>query len=470
MSDPSGGTSRVTLTGGYNVPATGAPSPEVRTLPLPDRLFIPLESCRFAFGELRVEEGQRVERGQVLAVDTGHYSVPVLAPCASTVRLSEAEGHIVLDELEAPAETPPEESSAPACVSELPQGFSVASLVDMGVWQFLSDVRTGAPVDPSVSPSAVMVSVPSFEPFLAGGEAQLPGNSEAFARALSLLHLVFPGAAVCAVVPDTDNTLADEAKKAAEKCGCARVLTVPLRYPFDHPALLARLTGLAGEPDAHLWAITLEGMLALDGAITHSRPWTERVISLAGPAVAEPVHFRAVPGYPIEAILKGRLCREPARVVEGGILTGRTLPEGKLGLGAECTGLTVLGESTVRTFMAFARPGVSKRSYNRSFVGTYRPEMGVRFSTALGGELRPCISCGQCVDVCPSRIMPNIIHKTLYAHDIERAIDLRVDLCIECGLCSYVCPSKIDLRQQFIDAKAQIQADLESALAMEVEA
>jgi len=94
----------------------------------------------------------------------------------------------------------------------------------------------------------------------------------------------------------------------------------------------------------------------------------------------------------------------------------------------------------------------------------------VRFRTGLSGELRPCVSCGQCVDVCPARIMPNVLHKAIYAKDLERVIDLRADLCIECGLCSYVCPSKIDLRQQFIDAKAEIQADIEAAVALEVKA
>jgi Na+-transporting NADH:ubiquinone oxidoreductase subunit A len=470
VTDPSGDTSKVALAGGYNIPVTGAPSPDVVTLPFPDKLFIPLEGRRLEFGELRVEEGERVKRGQVLAVAPGHYSIPLLAPYAGTMRLGEAEGHVVLDELESPAQEPDTGSQAPACAGGLPPGFSVATLVEMGVWQFLSDVRAGTPVDPAVSPDAVIVPFVRLEPFVAGGEALLSGNLDELARGLSLLHAIFPDCAVCAVVPDTDDPIAVEAREAASKCGCARVLTVPLRYPFDHPALLARLTGLAGEPHAQLWAMSMEGLLALDAAVTRSMPCTLRTISLAGPAVADPVHFRVAPGYPIDSILDGRLCREPARVVEGGLLTGRTLPEGRLGLGADCTGLTVLGELTRRTFMAFARPGVSRRSYNRSFVGTYRPEMGVRFKTGLSGELRPCVACGQCADVCPARILPQVLHKAIYAGDLERAIDLRVDLCIECGLCSYLCPSKIDLRQQFVDVKAEIQADFEEAMALEVEA
>ncbi len=64
--------------------------------------------------------------------------------------------------------------------------------------------------------------------------------------------------------------------------------------------------------------------------------------------------------------------------------------------------------------------------------------------------------------------MPNVLHKYIYAKDIESTIDTRVDLCFECGLCSYICPSQIDLRQQFIDAKKAIREELE-ALIEEVE-
>ncbi len=84
------------------------------------------------------------------------------------------------------------------------------------------------------------------------------------------------------------------------------------------------------------------------------------------------------------------------------------------------------------------------------------PEVSV-----LHGEGRPCISCNYCEEVCPAGIMPHLIHKHLYADDIEEADATRVDLCVECGLCSYVCPSKIDLMNQFVEAKKVISAEQE---------
>ena len=85
------------------------------------------------------------------------------------------------------------------------------------------------------------------------------------------------------------------------------------------------------------------------------------------------------------------------------------------------------------------------------------------------GELRPCIACGQCVDLCPAGIMPSFIHKYIYEDDLDRVHYMRIELWVECGICSYVCPSKIDLRQQIIDTKRAIQEELE-AVVQEAEA
>jgi Na+-translocating ferredoxin:NAD+ oxidoreductase RnfC subunit len=88
-----------------------------------------------------------------------------------------------------------------------------------------------------------------------------------------------------------------------------------------------------------------------------------------------------------------------------------------------------------------------------------------RLTTAMRGELRPCVSCNFCEEVCPAGISPHLIHKFLYRDLIEEAAYARVDLCVECGLCSYVCPSKLDLRAQFTEARKQVEQDRQEALA-----
>jgi Na+-translocating ferredoxin:NAD+ oxidoreductase RnfC subunit len=93
----------------------------------------------------------------------------------------------------------------------------------------------------------------------------------------------------------------------------------------------------------------------------------------------------------------------------------------------------------------------------------------MRYKAGLSGEVRPCIACGQCADVCPAEILPQMIHRHLYADRLEEAQRIRVDLCVGCGLCSFVCPSKIDLRTELLDAKRVLREE-EEALRAEAEA
>jgi Na+-transporting NADH:ubiquinone oxidoreductase subunit A len=148
-------------------------------------------------------------------------------------------------------------------------------------------------------------------------------------------------------------------------------------------------------------------------------------------------------------------------VINGGILTGNILPAETLGVDTECRGITILREQEEREFLGFIRPGWGRHCYANCFLSSLRKKFGEQLNTGIRGELRPCISCNYCEEVCPAGIMPYLIHKYLYADLIEEAEQARVDLCLECGLCSYVCPSKIDLRKQLIDAKALIEKEKE---------
>ncbi|MGD8210713.1 MAG: 4Fe-4S dicluster domain-containing protein [Desulfobacterales bacterium] len=70
----------------------------------------------------------------------------------------------------------------------------------------------------------------------------------------------------------------------------------------------------------------------------------------------------------------------------------------------------------------------------------------------------PCINCGDCVRVCPTRIQVHMLVRFLEAGQYEEAAD-NYDLhsCIECGLCSFVCVSKIPIFQYIRLAKYELE-------------
>ena len=450
--------------GGYNILLEGRPSDEVQVLPEPTTLYLPLRSRRFAFSNVLAGQGQRVGAGQVLANDPDSYSVPLLAPRAGTVRLGAVEDHIVLEDVERSAEEPyrPREDAEHIPGGAAPADATRHKLLDLGAWQFFSDAFTGSPADPSATPSAVIVSTMHLEPYVARGDVQVCKRLGALTRGLEHLQTLLEYQPIYLVLPDVESALARKVHDTIRGYAFVKLVQVPLRYPFDHFALLGRRLGLKRDADNPVWALPTAGVLALDRALTASLPCTARIVSLGGPGVNEPMHLKAIPGYPLKDILDGRTIAEPARIISGGLLTGRAIPEGQAGLDAECSGLTVVPEHTRRELFAWTRPGLDRRSYSRCFLSSLRRGFAERLNTALRGERRACIACGQCVTICPAGIMPSAIHKYFYGDQLEQVQRMRVDLCVECGLCSYVCPSKIDLCRELIDAKQAVREELEA--------
>ncbi|MBC8874224.1 MAG: hypothetical protein H8E44_32695 [Planctomycetes bacterium] len=450
--------------GGYNVNLIGAPAGGVEKLAPPEKLCIPLSSRKLNFSELRVADGDSVDSGQAMAVDPEAFSVPLLAPCGGTVHLAQLDGHIVIDNLNCPPD-PTHDPDVPAHVPYDPghAAEKCRKLVELGAWQFVSNARTQRIADPQSTPTAVIVSTVHLEPFVARGSAICAGNLNELVRGLEHLQSLLEYQAIHLVLPNVELELARSIQEIIRGHAWLKLSEVPLqmRYPFDNQTLLARHLGLFTEGDETVWFLPAEGVIAFDSTLTYSRPCTSRIISLAGPAVKEPMHLEVQVGYPIDKIVAGRLTRdENVRVVNGGILTGVEITDRQAGIDTECSGLTVLEEPAVREMFGWLRPGGDRRSYSKCFTSTLKKAFAEKLSTSLRGEGRPCVACGQCVTVCPAGIMPNAIHKYLFSDELEQAQRLRTDLCVECGLCSYICPSKLDLYDELVHAKVRIAEEL----------
>lgn len=59
----------------------------------------------------------------------------------------------------------------------------------------------------------------------------------------------------------------------------------------------------------------------------------------------------------------------------------------------------------------------------------------------------PCINCGLCLEVCPSRVAPTILADLADRGDNAEFVKKGGMECCECGCCSYICPAKRNLTQ-----------------------
>jgi electron transport complex protein RnfC len=69
----------------------------------------------------------------------------------------------------------------------------------------------------------------------------------------------------------------------------------------------------------------------------------------------------------------------------------------------------------------------------------------------------PCINCGECVRVCPARLLPQQLHWQLRNQLWQDAAIDGLGDCIECGCCDFVCPSHIPLTDRFRGGKLDLK-------------
>lgn len=69
----------------------------------------------------------------------------------------------------------------------------------------------------------------------------------------------------------------------------------------------------------------------------------------------------------------------------------------------------------------------------------------------------PCISCGECVRVCPVKIQVNLLGRFAEYAMYEDAEEYDLHSCIECGLCAYVCTARRPLLQYIKLAKHELE-------------
>jgi electron transport complex protein RnfC len=77
---------------------------------------------------------------------------------------------------------------------------------------------------------------------------------------------------------------------------------------------------------------------------------------------------------------------------------------------------------------------------------------------AAGFENRPCISCGLCAMVCPTRLVPGLLSRYCEFRQFEQAEAAHLFSCVECGCCAYVCPAGRSMVQFMILGKTEIAA------------
>ena len=170
---------------------------------------------------------------------------------------------------------------------------------------------------------------------------------------------------------------------------------------------------------------------AIYQACYEGRPLLDRIVSVAGSALAGPVNALTRIGTPLGYLAEqcGGFVKTPKKIVIGGPMMG-----------------------------------ICATSFD---APTIKGTSGVLFFTEEEDrhEDNPqCIRCGKCISVCPMNLEPIFMYMYYSKGDLDSLAKYHVGDCFECGSCAYNCPARLPLTHAFKTAKLMLQTRMEKEM------
>jgi electron transport complex protein RnfC len=283
---------------------------------------------------------------------------------------------------------------------------------------------------------------------------------ETFAEGLGMLVRALPRCRLHLVLGQGQGALRGRIESAIQGLGREPAIhTASPKYPQADPRILIP-TILGREASPGTLVVNVQNVFHIRDAVVQGKPLIERIVALGGTGFTRRPHLRLRIGTPIGVALAGYLRKDrESRLVRNSLIVGSPYGAPAVPVDASASVLLAVPENREGGLLSFAIPGFASDSYAVAFAANLLP-LAKRADTNLHGEHRACISCGFCEEVCPARILPNILHRYVQKNVIdETLVRFQIFRCIDCNLCSYVCTSKIPLARLMADGKERLRKE-----------
>ncbi|WP_232507737.1 electron transport complex subunit RsxC [Ghiorsea bivora] len=427
------------------------------TCPLPKQIILPMKQHIGDACEPLVKVGDHVLRGQQIAKSQGYLSVPVHASTSGTV--TKIEDHVIAHPsglglpcifIEPDGKDEVDESLYPlpnyrsADPIELRERIRSAGLAGLGGAAFPTFIKLV--LDQQNKIETVVLNGIECEPWLTNDHQLMLEKAHEIVTGMDILmHMVGSQQGIIAIEDNKMDTV-EVMQKTLVDMGLdasVRIEVLPTKYPQGgEKQLIQVLTGKevpAGRLPIQVGVLSqnVGTSKAIYDAVCLGEALTERMMTVSGDALPNPTNMRVRLGTPVAWLLEqcGLDDTDGIKVIHGGPMMGDILTD-------------------MRIPVVKASNGI----------------LAMRISTLMQAHHQedPCIRCGDCGDVCPAGLMPNLLAVHCKEEQFERAEDYNLFDCIECGACSYVCPSHIPLVHYFRFGKGKVaQIRREKAFAEE---
>ncbi len=476
-----------TFSGGYSFcKLQGTPRADIQNIPIPHQITIPLKQ---GFGESVlpiVKIGEHVVAGQVIGQNNAAISTPVIASANGVVQSICEVPHLGKNIQAIVIETDRSENYQSIAESNKNwQSLSIETIADILHKSGVAGLgATGLPTFAQTSTISakdvkyLVIAALSTYPMALPTIASCDNRLEDAAQGIAILRKLYQNPPTFVGFSKNENEVGKTLRsvlntknsdnQCCSHCNCDAQNNIVIRdlkskYPQEMPEIITETLTKCKVPDGKMpdaigaVVLDLADALAVYDAVALGKPLLQKVVSLSGTGFKDNLALRVRIGMSLSEIFEQWTKKNvEVRYIHGHALLGDLVhPNMSVVSSTKC--LTCLEENRHRQFMFFMRPGFRTDSYSNvfasSFLGTEK-----KVETNLHGELRPCIHCSYCEEVCPRPLYPHLLHKYCTNNLADDALNtLKLQACIECGLCTYICPSKIEVMSDIQKGKEELR-------------
>ncbi|MFZ7186469.1 electron transport complex subunit RsxC [Avibacterium avium] len=411
----------------------------IRPADLVETYYVPVKQHAGNAGNLLVNVGDKVLKGQPLTQGEGLRNLPVHAPTSGVITaiapyiaahpsgLPELTIQIQADGKDEWRKQHPIEDFLSQTPEQLIEKIYHAGIAGLGGAVF----PTAAKIQSAENKvKLLIINGAECEPYITCDDRLMQDRPKELIEGIRILRYILRPEKVVIAIEDNKPKAVKALKQALKGANDIEIRVIPTKYPSGAAKQLIQvLTGIevpSGQRSSSIGVLmhNVGTAFAIKRAVINDEPLIERVVTLTGDKIPYKGNLLVRFGTPISALLQQVGYQYDARfpVFMGGPMMGFILPN----LNAPVTKVTNC--LLAPDHFEYAEP---------------EPEQA-------------CIRCSACSDACPVHLMPQQLYWFARSEDHQKSEQYALQDCIECGLCAYVCPSHIPLIQYFRQEKAKI--------------
>ena len=398
---------------------------------IPKKVILPLSQHTGLAAEPMVAVGETVKVGQMIARHSGYISASLHAsisgkvsaisyfptpalPRALSVKIEAQDG-----EGQEFAGRPAKDVSA-LSKDELLAIIRDAGIVGLGGAAFPTYVKLSPPKGKTID--TIIVNGAECEPYLTCDHRIMVEKPKEVLKGLEIILKILGAKEAYIAIEDNKLSAAYAMEQALRNTQYAirntKIVILRAKYPQGAEkqvikAITNREVPAGGLPmDVGCIVQNVGTVFAIYEAVYLGKPLIERVVTLTGSALKEPMNISVRIGTLLSDLVSvaGGLKGEAHRIVVGGPMMGMSL---------YTLDVPVVKGTSGIVFMAKGDCAEEQESV--------------------------CIRCGACIEACPMGLVPTTLMYLVKNEDFAQARDKGVANCFECGACAYECPAKIPL-------------------------